>query len=121
MNGIKTRGVSLYPFTDNSYYSDPFAYSEGSGYLKYMTEKWSLICKMEDWTCELYDLENDPMELNNLIEIKKDIASGLKEKLFSTIDKTMYESADRVKPKKVKAKIISDETKETLKSLGYLQ
>ncbi len=113
VSGIKMRGVSLYPMTDNS---DRFVYSEGSGRVKYRTDKWSLICDSSDWICELYDLENDRSELNNIIESNHNIASEMKKGLFKVVDNKMYPSVSTVK-----ARIIPEETEKTLKSLGYLR
>ncbi len=121
--GIKMRGAPLYPLTGSSYYSAPFAYSEGSfsykkgsRLTKYMDNKWSLICNNNTWECELYDLENDPKETRNLIENKHDIALDMKNRLFALIDNKMHPSLDKIKTVR-----IPEKTKKTLKSLGYLQ
>lgn len=112
LSGIKMRGVPLYPMTN---ISDHFAYSEGSGHVKYRTDKWSLICDSGDWSCELYDLENDRNELNNIIENNHSIALEMKKGLLKVVDNKMYPSISTVK-----TRMIPEETQKTLKSLGYL-
>lgn len=113
VSDIKMRGHSIYPMDNNQ---DPFAYTEGGGYTKYMTDKWSLVCKSKNWDCELYDLGNDRQELNNVIESSPAVASELKNKLFDVVNVKMYPSLRDVKTVR-----IPEETKKTLKSLGYLQ
>ncbi|MFX1590657.1 MAG: sulfatase [Promethearchaeota archaeon] len=113
---IKMRGNPLFPIKGNSYDSDQFAYTEGSGHIKYMTNQWSIICEIGSGECELYDLESDPGETYNLSGMKPDIVTNLKNKLFDIIDEKMYPSFQEAKTIR-----IPEKTKKTLKSLGYLQ
>jgi arylsulfatase A-like enzyme len=46
------------------------------------TEKWKLIKNLHNDTEELYDLENDPSEENNLIGTNSDIEEDLRKKLI---------------------------------------
>ena len=50
------------------------------------TKKWKLIHNLTPNTWELYNLENDPQELKNLIEEHPLIVTKLKDKLQSIID-----------------------------------
>ena len=45
------------------------------------TDKWKFISNIHNNTEELYDLENDPFEENNIIDINIDITSKLRYKL----------------------------------------
>ena len=50
------------------------------------TKKWKLIHNLTPNTWELYNLENDPQELKNMIEEHPIIVTKLKDKLQSIID-----------------------------------
>ena len=50
------------------------------------TKKWKLIHNLTPNTCELYNLENDPKELKNVVEDFPAIVTKLKEKLKQIID-----------------------------------
>jgi hypothetical protein len=72
---------------------------------------------MQGMPFELYDVENDPKELNNLIAIETEIASELQKELFKWMEST--KGVKRLpSPGAVN---IDKETKENLKSLGYIE
>ena len=75
------------------------------------TKDWKYIKSTEP---ELYNLKDDPKELNNLASSRKDIARDLDKQLESFLKKT---SAPEEKEKRVE---IDRETKEKLMSLGYV-
>ncbi|MBI4228744.1 MAG: sulfatase-like hydrolase/transferase, partial [Deltaproteobacteria bacterium] len=89
------------------------------------TEKWKLIYIpdkniqkiMNGVPFELYDTENDPNELNNLIKVKDNVPDELTKELSAWMD-----SANIINgissPKRVE---VDKETRERLKSLGYIQ
>jgi arylsulfatase A-like enzyme len=64
---------------------------------------------------ELYDIENDPEELQNLASSMPDKAEEMNKKLQEWLQHSQYQT---VKDKPVK---IDDATKEALKALGYIQ
>ncbi len=80
-----------------------------------MTNEWSLICRINNLDCELYDLANDYEERNNIIESNPEIDSEVTKRLSELVSNKMYLSVDTVK-----AKIIPEEKMKSLKSLGYL-
>jgi arylsulfatase A-like enzyme len=96
----------------------PYAFSEeaviGVDKQSIRTNEWKLICgphfHKNRW--ELYNLKNDPRELNNLIEIEKEKFIFLKEKLDN------WKKQAKVIPKKPLS--LTEEDKERLRSLGYL-
>lgn len=66
-------------------------------------EDWKLIYTLNDRYFELYDLEDDPDELNNLAESKPEMVKKLREPLFRTM----------------RVVDLDEETLKQLKSLGY--
>ena len=76
------------------------------------TEEWKLICKSDN--DELYNLKEDPQELNNLIDLEKEKFVFLKKKLDSWKRQT-----EIIMPKNRQP--LSEEARERLKSLGYIQ
>ncbi len=126
------QGKSLLPLVreETTILSDA-AFSEGYyniGHLKLKgirTDKWKFIevhnVVTNTYTYELYDLENDPRELNNLVEEKPKEVSLFKEKLR---DYTF--SCQKIRGSILgedfidKPVMLDEETKERLRSLGYI-
>ena len=81
------------------------------------TQDWKLIFSPDapdTEKYELYDLNNDPQELNTLAAVEKERFSLLKQKLDDYLK--------QAKPiKKGDMPALDDESKEQLKSLGYIQ
>ncbi len=74
---------------------------------------WKLIHDFKTGGYELYNFSNDPGELNNLVSVEKYRFEYLRQKLGK------YEL---VKFRNQKSKTVLDiETKEKLKSFGYIQ
>lgn len=67
---------------------------------------------------ELYDIEKDPNELNNLIDIETGIADELKRELFKWMEAP--KGVNGLTPQK-KDVSIDKETEENLRSLGYIE
>lgn len=91
------------------------------------TDKWKLIYIpdrniqkiMNDMPFELYDIQNDPDETDNLFnfETKVAVADGLRKELLEWVDSANI--IDGISsPKSVK---VDKETEEKLRSLGYIQ
>ena len=78
------------------------------------TKNWKLIYSYKTEQDELYNLEKDPKELNNLADVNKRQLAILKKKLNSYIEKL------KLPIKKDKA-VLDEKTKQRLKSLGYAQ
>ena len=77
------------------------------------TGNWKLIHNCDVKTWELFDLKVDPKEGTNLVESKPQKFTELKDKLNS-----FYRTAPSSVPKKTE---MTDELKDYLKSLGYIQ
>lgn len=100
----------------------PFADAKGI-----VTKKWKYVhhfeielvkpdlCDKYSKGKELYDLENDPKELNNLYSEKTEIAGELYRKMIGLLPEKERERLKLRKPIE-----IDEETQERLKSLGYL-
>jgi len=90
------------------------------------TEKWKTIQIYESqkstYSYELYNLENDPKELNNLVNTNLEVLESFKVKLK---DHTL--SCEKIRKSILgedyvaKPVVLGNETKELLRSLGYLQ
>ena len=100
-----------------------FVFSEGSSISSKGTIKhaviwggWKLIRNLKEGTLELYDLENDPGEKNNLIDSKDPDTEVLKEKLTAGLSEFKKERLGELE--KVK---LSKEDIDELKALGYMQ
>lgn len=78
------------------------------------TEEWKLIHNLNYKKYELYNLKDDPQELNNLASIEKEQFALLKQKLDDFTEES-------VALEKIARPILDKETKEKLKSLGYAQ
>ncbi len=90
------------------------------------TDKWKFIevynVITNKYSYELYDLENDPRELNNLVEEKPKEVSLFKEKLRDyTFSCQKIRSSILGKDFIDKPVILDEETKERLRSLGYVK
>jgi arylsulfatase A-like enzyme len=93
-----------------------YAYSSYENYLSryaIRTEEWKLIYTQENNHYELYNLRRDPQESVNLYEMENRVAEILKMELGKYLNIAPF-------PEKGLEEL-SAETKETLRSLGYLQ
>lgn len=90
-------------------YPSPLAFSD---ICVVRTEGWKLIYYEDNY--QLYNLKEDPQELNNLIDVEREKFNFLKEKLDNW--------RKQAKPKRdTKPHPLAEEEKERLKSLNYLQ
>lgn len=67
---------------------------------------------------ELYDIENDPEEKNNLIEVRPEVAALLKAELASLLAR--LENEGRL-PKDTETQDLDEQTLKSLKALGYIK
>lgn len=120
-------GVSLLPLIlDRENQSRIFAFSDRNNIVSVRTDKWKFIETHDvitnTYAYELYYLENDPKELNNLVEEKPKEVSLFKKKL-----KDYTFSCQKIRRKILgkdfidKPVILDEETKEKLRSLGYIK
>jgi arylsulfatase A-like enzyme len=123
--GIESRdlpwqGKSLLPLALGEDSSHPaYAFSIGADNQRHhrfsiRTQKWKLISTPAKESYELYNLESDPDELINLVNIEKEQFDSLKQRLGDWLS--------WIKSAATTAEVQLDElTREKLKSLGYLQ
>jgi arylsulfatase A-like enzyme len=78
------------------------------------TNNWKLIYDQNSKQYELYDLKNDPQELNNLVFKEREQFKLLKNKLDSRLKQVQYD------PRKKNKVILDEESQQRLRSLGYL-
>jgi len=78
------------------------------------TNNWKLIYDQNSKQYELYDLKNDPQELNNLVFKEREQFKLLKNKLDSRLKQIQYD------PRKKNKVILDEESQQRLRSLGYL-
>lgn len=117
----EVQGVSLLPFIIKnkktpalSSYSESYYAKEHFGWSELQsiqTDRYKYIKAPEP---ELYDLKQDPQELNNLYKDKKEIAQKLDQQLKTIVNKY------KRKQSQVVQKRLSAADLEKLKSLGYL-
>ncbi len=135
--GIKenvfTQGQSLLPLIDGkeaprkTSFSEAYFYSNGKGLIKGLrTDDRKFIetqyFKTNDHVYELYDLKNDPKEANDLINEMPREAEGYKKQLMDYTQECEKIRESILGPGHVEKPVIMDEeTKERMRSLGYLQ
>lgn len=106
-------GVSFLPLVLRNYkFPELYAFSVFGNQKSIRTCEWKLISSDKGY--ELYNLRKDPKELTNLVNTEKEQFEFLKAKL----EEWMNRPKPEIKPLK---KPLDEETKEKLKSLGYLQ
>jgi choline-sulfatase len=111
----KMQGLSLLPLLSGEKVHDPdYAFAASLDGIAMRSKGWKLIYALKAATYELYNLRDDPHELNNLVSVEKDRFEYLKQRL----DRYMRED---FQDKKAVKPILDGETKENLKSFGYMQ
>lgn len=80
-----------------------------------ITPEWKYIYNFKMQTGQLYNIQVDPLELNNLADKRVDKSSQLKEQLFNWVS-----TAKQYPPKKQEFQLTPQE-KEKLQGLGYIQ
>jgi len=127
-------GKSLMPvILGKEEFPEQYAFSDNGFIFSIRSENWKLIyidremIKNYPWSIfylddyELYDLKNDPLETENLVETEREIFLTLKKELDEYINQARFYQ------KKFSSEIskelgeIDEETKEKLRSLGYVQ
>lgn len=127
----EAQGKSLVPFMLRDGDSIPeYAFTESGYQLNYQrmirTKKWKLIYIpdkedqkiMQRMPFELYDIENDPNELNNLINVETKIAGELQKELFKWMESAKGIDGLPSSPEQLS---VDKETEEVLRSLGYVE
>jgi arylsulfatase A-like enzyme len=123
---ITFEGRPIFPFKENKIICSTCAFSEHQEnndkgnwvYTKFSVRSldWKLIYthSLYHKEYELYNLKNDPKELNNCVEAEKEQFKLLSSKLDEWMNRPKPNIASLTKP-------LDEETKKKLKSLGYLQ
>lgn len=110
----KTQGMSLLQLISGKReQNSECAFTTSLGGVSIRTKDWKLIHDFKASEYELYNLSNDPGEVNNLVSVEKDRFEYLRQKL----SKYELENFGNQKRKAV----LDTETKEKLKSFGYIQ
>lgn len=111
-------GESLFSLiTGKPFSSDKNIFIERKNDIKAVrTNTWKYIRNFYNDTEELYNLEKDPLEENNVIQSQYDIAK----KLNNILGQWMNNN-DLIYIKKLEEMKLTEETKKALKSLGYVQ
>jgi len=78
-------GKSLLPLLNGEVLKDEIFMEQATRKRAVRTEKWKFIHDIMRGRFELYNLENDPLEIENLIETEEDKAEELREKLNSWV------------------------------------
>lgn len=120
-NNVQLEGKSLLPLIKNRMDQfDPYAFAETSykpSPVCIRTEDWKLIrnrnTKYKSRKLELYNLKDDPQELQNLANVRLEVVASLANRLNE------WERTARTYTLDLKQDI-SREEKEKLRSLGYL-
>lgn len=115
---VAADNIPLYAFTEAGYKQN---------YQRMIrTKKWKLIYVpdkedqniMQGMPFELYDMERDPWELNNLVKVETNIADELKRELFKWMERAEGVNGQSSRKENVS---IDKKTEENLKSLGYIE
>jgi len=113
------KGVSLLPLILNENQSLPrnFIFSQSNNKIAVLGRRWKYIATLNEQgdikTTEIYDLENDPLEKENLTASSLDIRSAIHKHLVSYLQKRKQSQLDLNK--------LMPELRKQLKALGYIQ
>ncbi len=91
---------------------------------KLMTEKWSVVVdKKSGQPIQVFDLEVDNSELNNVFEANPDVAMAFSERLASleARDRRLYQDFAAAIGGDEDMLVLDEETLKRLKALGYIQ
>ncbi|MEX1230644.1 MAG: sulfatase-like hydrolase/transferase [Planctomycetaceae bacterium] len=99
------------PLTPQTYYAEtdqPYQHSRWSPLRALVTTQWKYI---RSPTPELYDLSNDPRELENLAEVRAEVVQHLERQLVEREEQMKRRVAENV--------ALTDQDRRDLNSLGY--
>lgn len=119
------QGKTLLPYFSNTTIKDEkFAFSENMLYTEdkksIQNDRYKLIYFTVSDRYEFYDLKKDPQEWRNIYSADDKIASEFRKKLSGWIQNNKEFSQKVLKGEKVTPALLDKETKESLKSLGYV-
>jgi arylsulfatase A-like enzyme len=119
------QGISLLPLlADPDISFDRFAFSEGTLYgeniMSIQNRKYKLIYYTVSKRYQFYDLTADPQEQKNIFSPENKTAGMMREKLSEWIKDNKKVSIKVLGGEKVAPAVIDKDTKESLKSLGYI-
>jgi arylsulfatase A-like enzyme len=105
---LNLRGRSVFLKRD----TEEVQFSEYPDRYSIVKNNWRLFLNKEG-NYELYNLKNDPQESNNLVSVEKE--------KFGLLKQELNEYTKQAKCNKITQPILDEETKNRLRSLGYLQ
>jgi arylsulfatase A-like enzyme len=115
---IKMEGVSFFSLISGKQKehlkSYVFSFTPHYNQSSIRTNEYKLIYIGDEDKYELYNLKNDPEELNNLVDIEKEKFEFLKVRLNKWRKYALPGQEE-------KDKILDEETRKKLRSLGYVQ
>jgi arylsulfatase A-like enzyme len=107
-------GVSLVPLIQKGEYRVKHSFSEIEKIKCVRIKNWKLIYNIDKNKYELYNLKDDPKELKNLVNIEKEKLKFLNNELHKWLKKTKLNIVEQKQS-------LDEETKRSLRSLGYIQ
>ncbi len=120
----EAQGISLIPLVKCETDNELPAYSETmlkGRIIAIRSGNFKFIKYIENGREELFDLEEDPGELSNLVDSKVEMAEQMRQELFEWMEACKEKAASLPKANQEKVIPIDDKTMEELRSLGYLQ
>jgi len=106
-------------------YLNKYAFSDVLSKQSVRINGWKLIYTQDKNSYELYNLKEDPGELNNIANFKEEKLASLKNILTKYTKQVKWSKSMEVIPKLLKPALTNQtfdkELKEKLRSLGYIQ
>lgn len=123
-HNLNLMGKSLIPLITGEETNDRTAFSENLAFFEERKSinkgKYKFIYFPESGTTELYDLSVDPKEKENIADEKPVVSMNLKEEIIKWMKMLQNYSLTITKGKKSIPVKLNKETKDSLRSLGYL-
>lgn len=109
-------GESLVGLIDGSDTGDRIAIAEQRALKSWFEYPWKFIRSTDTGRVELYDLEKDPLEQNNVADTHPDIAIKLSDRLNARLAEGSGDAVPELEPG-----IVDPEHLERLRALGYIE
>jgi arylsulfatase A-like enzyme len=109
-------GKSLVGLIDGSDTGDRIAIAEQRALKSWFEYPWKFIRSTDTGRVELYDLEKDPLEQNNVADTHPDIAIKLSDRLNARLAEGSGDAVPELEPG-----IVDPEHLKRLRALGYIE